>query len=133
MSCTLSKAHRIYLAKCRNKRKVAEKTFTALKPKYMKTIQETPLRGCHCEYCANFSKSRQTLISFGIKGIPHNHSAATDKSLCPYRRNEPDDMDICNPYVRDELPGKNCIRRTCDNCGIEKYQEQVMKENITLI
>ena len=133
MSCTLSKAHQIYLAKCRTKRKVAEKTFAALKPKYMKTIQETLLRGCHCEYCANFSKSRQTLIGFGIKGIPCNHSAAIDKSLCLYRRNEPDDMDICNPYVCDELPGKNCIKRTCDNCSIEKYQEQVMKENITLI
>ena len=99
----------------------------------MKTIQETPLQGCTCEYCANFGKSRETLIGFGMKGIPRNHSAAIDKSLCPYRRTEPDEMDIHNPYVCDELPGKKCIERTCDNCGVQKYQEQVMKENITLI
>ena len=42
-------------------------------------------------------------------------------------------MDIHNPSVRDELPGKNCIKLTCDNCDVQKYQEQVMKENITLI
>ena len=42
-------------------------------------------------------------------------------------------MDIHNPSVRDKLPGKNCIKHTCDNCRVQKYQEQVMKENITLI
>ena len=42
-------------------------------------------------------------------------------------------MDIHNPSVCDELPGKNCIKCTCDNCSVQKYQEQVMKENITLI
>ena len=29
--------------------------------------------------------------------------------------------------------GKKCIKHTCDSCGVQKYQEQVMKENITLI
>ena len=53
-----------------------------------------------------------------MKGIPRNHSAAIDKSLCPYRKSKPDEIYICNPSVRDELPGKNCIKRTCDNCGV---------------
>ena len=74
----LSKAHPLYLTKCRMRRKVAEKTFAALKPKYIKTIQETLLCGCSCEYCANFGKSRETLIGLGMKGIPHNHSATID-------------------------------------------------------
>ena len=68
-----------------------------------------------------------------MKGIPRNHSAAIDKSLYPYRKSEPDEMDIHNPSVHDELPGKNCIKHTCDNCDVQTYQEQVMKENITLI
>ena len=68
-----------------------------------------------------------------MMGIPHNHSAAIDKSLCPYRKSEHDEMDIHNPSVHDKLPGKNCIKCTCDNCGVQKYQKQVMKENITLI
>ena len=42
-------------------------------------------------------------------------------------------MDIHNPSVCDELPGKNCIKHTYDNFGVQRYQEQVMKENITLI
>ena len=133
MSCTLSKAHHLYLNKCRTRRKVAEKTFAALKSKYIKIIQETLLHGCSCEYCANFGKSRETLIGLGMKGIPRNHSAAIDKSLCPYRKSKPDEMDIHSPSVHDELPGKNCIKHICDNCGVQKYQEQVMKENITLI
>ena len=72
-------------------------------------------------------------MGLGMKGILRNHSAAIDKSLCPYRKSEPDEMDIRNPSVHDKLPGKNCIERTCDNCCVQKYQEQVMKENITLI
>ena len=38
MSYTLSKAHCLYLTKCRTRQKAAEKTFAALKPKYIKTV-----------------------------------------------------------------------------------------------
>ena len=109
MSCTISEAHRIYLQKCTNERKVAEKTFAALKPKYVKTIQETPLRGCSCEYCENFAKNRETLIGLGIKGIPRKHSASIEITLCPFRQHVTDEMDIRNFVVRDELPGKKCV------------------------
>ena len=43
MSCTIHKAYLFYVANCRTKRKVAEKTFGKLKPKFVKTMQETPL------------------------------------------------------------------------------------------
>ena len=54
MSMTLKEAYQQYLRKCLTKRKVAESTFCAMKPKTIRTIQETPLRGCKCEYCQNF-------------------------------------------------------------------------------
>ena len=129
MSCTIGEAHRIYLKKCQTKRKVAEKTFAAMKPKYVKTIQETPLRGCTCDYCENFGKLRETLIGLGIKGIPRNHAASIEKTLCPFRRDLTDEMDIRNFVVRDELPGKKCVQRSCPNCGVKPYQLQIIEEN----
>ena len=45
MYFTLHEAHGVYLRKCSCKRKVAEKTFESLKPRYVKTVQDKPLRG----------------------------------------------------------------------------------------
>ena len=78
MFFTLHEAYEIYLKKCNRKRKVTEKTFEALKPKYVRTVNETPLRGARCKYCANFGKMREVLIALGIKGIPRNHATAIE-------------------------------------------------------
>ena len=40
MSCTIHEAYLFYVANCRTKKKVAEKTFGKLKPKFVKTMQE---------------------------------------------------------------------------------------------
>ena len=69
MSCSIHEAHLRYMDKCKTKRKVAEKTFAALKLKYIKTIQGTPLCGCPCDDCSNCAKTRDTLIALGIKGM----------------------------------------------------------------
>ena len=129
MACMIGEAHRIYLKKCQTKRKVAEKTFAALKPKYVKTIQETPLRGCTCDYCENFGKIHETLVALGIKGIPRNHATSIEKTLCPFRRDLSNEMDIHNFVLRDELPGKKCVQCSCPNCGVTPYQLQIIDEN----
>ena len=36
---------------------VVEKMFERLKPKNVRTVQETTLRDAKCEYCANFGKN----------------------------------------------------------------------------
>ena len=97
--------------------KNGEETFAALKPKYVKTVQDTPLCECNCPYCAIFGKTRETLIGLGIKGIPGNHSCCTEKILCPFkkfyvplnRKTKCDKMDIRSPVVRDELPAKKYV------------------------
>ena len=76
MHFTLREAYAVYVRKCQHQRIVAEKTFERLKPKNVRTIQETPLRDTRCEYCANFGKTRDVLIALGMKTIPHNHSEA---------------------------------------------------------
>ena len=86
MRFTLREAYQVYLRKCHHlERKVAEKTFESLKPKDVRTVQETPLRGARCEYCANFGKVREALIALGIKGIPRNHAEAIEATWCPFR------------------------------------------------
>ena len=97
MSCSIHEAHLRYMEKCKTKCKVAEKTFAALKLKYIKTIQGTPLCGCPCDDCSNFAKTRDTLIALGIKGIPKNHSCCIEKTLCPFRNKQCDEIDIRNP------------------------------------
>ena len=75
------------MRKCQHKRIVAEKTFERLKPRNIRTVQETPLRGARCENCANFGKSRDALIACGMKGIPRNHAEVT---WCPFRKDSQD-------------------------------------------
>ena len=41
------------ILKCQTDRKVADSTCSAMKPKMICTVQETPLHGCKCEYCHN--------------------------------------------------------------------------------
>ena len=110
MACTIHEAHQKYIAKCTTERKVAEKTFAALRPKEVKTVQDTPLHLCLCEYCANFNKTRETLIGMGLKGIPRNHSACIEKTLCKFRTEECNEDNICNPCVRNEFPPKKCVQ-----------------------
>ena len=83
MHFTLREAYEVYMRKCQCERTVAIKTFEWLKPKNVRTIQETPLRGARCEYCANFGKSRDALIALGMKGIPHNHAQSIEVTWCP--------------------------------------------------
>ena len=70
MSMTLKEAYQVYLRKCQTDRKVADSTFSAMKPNMIHTVQETPLHGCKCEYCQNLGLLREMLIGLGFKGIP---------------------------------------------------------------
>ena len=104
MFFTLSEAYAVYLRKCTTKRKVTEKTFKALKPKRVRTLQDTPLCGARCEYCANFAKMREALIGLGIKGIPRNHTNAIEAMWCSFRSSE---SDVKNLH-HTEMPKKEC-------------------------
>ena len=104
MSCTIHEAHLRYMEKCTTKCKVAEKMFASLKLKYIKTIQDTPLLGCSCDDCCNFAKTHDTLVSLGIRGIPRNHLCCIEKTLCPLRNKQYDEMDIHNPVVHHKFP-----------------------------
>ena len=133
MACTIHEAYQKYIAKCTTERKVAEKTFAALRPKEVKTVQDTPLRLCWCEYCANFNKTRETLIGMGLKGIPRNHSACIEKTLCKFRTEECNEDNIRNPCVHNEFPPKKCVQRICPKCGVQNYQEAIFSTNIVKI
>ena len=125
MLFTLSEAYAVYLRKCCTERIVAEKTFEALKPKHIRTLQDTPLHGARCEYCANFAKMRKALIALGIKGIPRNHVSAIEETLCSFRS--------CEHYVTNlrnaELPKKECALRNCKNCGVTAYERKIILNN----
>ena len=84
MSMTLKEAYQVYLRKCQTDRKVADSTFSAMKPKMIRTVQETPLHGCKCEYCQNLGLLQETLIGLGFKGIPKNHAASVEITWCNF-------------------------------------------------
>ena len=131
MSFTLREAYEVYCRKTERARIVAEKTFQALKPAHIRTVQQTPLRGARCEYCCNFGKTRETLIGLGIKGIPRNHASAIEKTWCKFRpdSDQRDEMDIRNVNLRNSLPKKDCVLRKCKDCGIMEYQKNIMIQN----
>ena len=82
---------------------MAKKTFERLKPRNIQTVQETPLRGARCEYCANFGKSRDTLIAFGMKGIPRNHAESIEVTWCPFRKDSQDVTSCFKNGTSDEV------------------------------
>ena len=134
MYFTLHEAYEVYLRKCSRKRKVAEKTFESLKPKCVKTVQDMPLRGARCEYCANFAKTREALIALGIKGIPRNHAKAIELTLCNFRTSEASEKRDGIRHTKlnlrhAEMPQKQCALRNCEKCGVTPYQRSIIVSN----
>ena len=85
MPCTIDEAYmNHYFEKAKSECKMARSTFAALKPLFVRSIAETPIRGCKCEYCQNFGLLCDTLIGIGFKGIPKNHSCSIEISWCPF-------------------------------------------------
>ena len=125
MYFTIHEAYEVYMRKSKLKRKVAGKTFEALKPKYVKTVHETPLRGARCEYCANFGKTREALIALGIKGIPRNHARSIEETWCKFRSEEHCVIDLRNA----QFPKKDCALRKCEKCGVTKYERELIVLN----
>ena len=144
MSCTIADAyHKHYLVKSTSKRKMGQSTFAALKPLFVRSISEPPLRGCKCEYCQNLGLIHDTLIALGFKGIPKNHACSIEVMWCSFRTrvenneknsNIHDESHGCSMVhehliTDEELPGKNCVLRQCVSCGIEKYRKMLHFEN----
>ena len=125
MLFTLSEAYSVYLCRCTTKQQVAEKTFESLKPRYIRTLQETQLWGAPCDYCANFAKTREALIAVGIKGIPRNHPSTIEETWCSFRTCECDVMNLCHT----ELPRKECALRKCEQCRVTAYKRKIILNN----
>ena len=145
MSCTIAEAYtNHYLPKSESVRKMGQSTFTSLKPLFVRSINETPIGGCKCEYCQNFGMLRDKLIAMGFKGIPKNHSCSIEITWCSFRKccenlenyenAESDQTGVPeSERKKDELPQKNCVLRKCSQCGIPKYRQKLCVENSKLL
>lgn len=134
MSCTMEEAYQMYLQRCSSSRVVAKSTFMKLKPDNIRTIQDTPLRGCKCEVCCNFGFLRDTLVGKGFKGIPKGHTAAIEASWCPFRNDrKPFTIDPKVGFSFEEFPKKECVVRKCSECGILRYSNSLKELNHSLL
>ena len=148
MSCTIADAYnKHYLVKSMSKRKMGQSTFAGLKPLFVRSISETPIQGCKCEYCQNLGLIRDTLIALGFKGILKNHACSIEVTWCLFCthvendekfstiHNENHECSIVHEHLitDQELPSKNCILRQCASCGIEKYRKTLRSNNSILL
>ena len=147
MSCTIDEAYmNHYLEKAKSEHKMARSTFAALKPLFVRSIAETFIRECKCEYYQNFGLLHDTLIGIGFKGIPKNHSCSIKILWCLFRKptdahdesTSNSEMHPCSQIHElwnsdEQLPGKNCILRQCSSCGVEKYCKSVKEQNKQLL
>ena len=147
MSCTIAEAYnKHYLPKSRNNRKMGQSSFASLQPLFVRSISETPIQGCKCEYCQNLGLIWDTLIALGFKGIPKNHTCSIEVTWCAFRKHVENDESLsihekshqCSTLHEhfkcdEELPAKNCIMRQCSNCGTEKYKKSLRAENCELL
>ena len=122
---------------------MSQSTFASLKPLFIRSIAETPVRGCKCEYCQNFGLLCDTLIASGFKGIPKNHACSIEISWCPFRKvcqrdeNNHDGSHECVSYhdysKSNDLSQKNCVMRQCTQCGVVKYRQNLRVTNRKLL
>ena len=107
--------------------------FERLKPKSVRTIQETPLCDARCEYCANFGK---TIL--GMKGIPQNHSELIEATWCPFITEHHEvtshlKKDKVTSHfkkeVQHDLLKKECVLCKCVMCGITKFEQDLIHKN----
>ena len=129
MHFMIREAYGVYLKKCKLKRIVAEKTFEALKPKFVRILQETPLCGARCEHCANFAKTREALIGVGMKGIPRNHAEVIEATWCPFKKERAGITSCTSWKVLHALARRECVRSECEKCGVTKYEQQLILQN----
>ena len=89
MSLTILEAYeQHYLVKAKSERKMSFKAFCNLRPPSVRTIQQTPLRGCKCKYCQNLGIMHDKLIGLGLTGIPKNHACSIEVTWCPFRKSK---------------------------------------------
>ena len=94
-------------------RKISAATYQRYKPKSVKLQGCNPFRQSCCEQCQNFENILNEASKY-MKNIPIDVGDAIDHSMCAYT---------------GYFPKIECILCICDNCGMSKYKESILKKN----
>ena len=100
-------------------------TYCKFCPKDVYSFTKTPKRQCVCEICDNFRNEKSSLVSYKVQGFKGlNIKDLVFKSICV-----PDDNDVTDIINQNQFGRINCIRRQCENCGIDKYRQEILNLN----
>ena len=113
MKSSLKKSLRMYNLLASTTRKIGMTTFRKYKPKTVKLVGSIPWRQSCCEVCTNFENIIEQGCKY-IRGIPKTLGDCVDSSLCPYT---------------SMFPKKECVFRTCPDCGVDKLKEKLIEQN----
>ena len=144
MRFTIAEAHEIYVEE--SDRKMGLSTFADLRPKIVKTIDETPFRGCLCEPCENASMIGRTLKGLKLKGINPNPRHQMRDTWCPETELPFEDSVkhmFSQAEVTSQQPGSlpinprfapaECVKRNCPACGVKLFIQRVIQDNLDLV
>lgn len=129
MRMSLEEAYKLFKVNQEGERTIGRSTFCKLKPKEVKTIDQTPVRQCCCDNCENFRILILALIRCGIKGIPKNARKAIESTLCDFRKLP----DIYTNAKYTAVPKITCCLGKCSKCSHKKEKMRIIRENTQLM
>ena len=92
-------------------KEVGLSTFAKLRPKNVKLLENTPVRQCVCQKCANFELSSKAIAAAGLN-LTMDKFIAINQSLCPF----------------DQHPHMECVKRNCKSCGVKLVRKLFEKQ-----
>ena len=112
--CTsVTKCTKMYNMLATTTRKISTATFYKYKPKAVKLQGHIPFRQSCCKKCQNFENITNEAAKY-LYGVPHNIGDCIDQSMCSYT---------------GYFPKIQCILRTCNDCGVNKFKDKILAAN----
>ena len=104
---------------------ISKTTMRVYKPKYILLSGSTPVNQCLCDICENCDLIRKALVATGIRNVPPNKYLCLDVSFCEIRQGKFGTTSL--------FPKKNCITRSCEECGVWKLRKELEENNKELL
>ena len=100
---------------------VSRSSFHRKTPKYIKPKSSIPKNECICDKCENAELQRNCLWNNGVK-VPANLYRVVGATLC--------ESDLKMYPTEEKFPLKDCVTRDCQKCGVQKFAEEIRRENV---
>ena len=104
---------------------LSETRMKEFRPDNVFLCAKTPMESSLCQGCENCEKVIKALLAIGLKCVPANRYEGVNAIVCQQRS-------VQHGTSSSYAPLK-CIQGKCDQCGVDKLIEKILKENTEIM